>query len=485
MRSMVELLSAHAVTKAETLFVADDSGREYTYSAAWEAVRRAAFRILQNGEIQRGDRIMVECNQDVSFLLVDFACELIGAVFVPFESNASDDRKRAIREETGSVLLVSQTTELKSIKRLSFDRIFEGKEVLEEYEFPASDDLSEILYTTGTTGVSKGIALTNRANIALAENIRFGVGMKPENRELIPVPISHSHGLRCCYANLLNGGSIILTNGLMAVKKVFSLMARYRVTAMDLAPSAAALLIKLSKGAFWEYGKHLDYIQIGTASLPEGLKEQLINNLPGVRLYNFYGSTESGRSCVLEFSKEQGRDRCIGKPTVNSTIYFTDSERQRITATADRPGLLASSGPMNMSGYWKNPALTNTVLCNGCVFTNDLGYMDEDGFIYLFGRNDDVINYNGIKISPEEIEDIAVRYPGVKDAACVPVPDTLSGQVPKLFLTLEDENDFEMKSFLTYLSEHIDANKMPKSIECISSIPRSSNGKILRRKLIP
>lgn len=485
MNSMVEVLADYAEKRPDILFCADNQKNEYTYGETWKKVKSAAQALKHNYGIEQNQKILVECNQDADYLIVDFACELIGAVFVPIENNASYDRKRSICEEVEGSLWIYKSGPLDFVKSIHYDVLLEPVEELFEYTFPKETSVAEILYTTGTTGKSKGIVISHRANIAVAENIMYGVEMKAGNVEFIPIPISHSHGIRCCYANLLNGGSIILIDGLMRIKNVFQLLDQYKVTAMDISPSAAALLIKVSKGAFWNYGKKLDYIQIGTASLSENLKEQLVSELEGVRLYNFYGSTESGRSCVLNFSDEKGRINCIGKPTKNAEIVFTDENRNIIKTSSDKLGLLASKGPMNMDCYWNNPELTNEILKDNYIYTSDLGYIDDEGYIYVLGRKGDVINYNGIKIAPEEIEEIANKYSGIRDSACVPMQDAVMGQIPKLYVSLTNPNDeFDTKAFIGFLTEHLDGNKLPKRIEVIDEIPRSFNGKILRKELV-
>lgn len=483
MNSMVEVLAQHAETEPNNLFVTDSYGFEYTYSEAWRCVRRFAYFLKFSAGVKSGEKVMVECNQDAFFILIDLACNLIGVVFVPVENGASSDRKKSIFEETEAKAWFSKTEKLNYVASYLYADIMASEEELTDYSFQSGDTVAEILYTTGTTGKSKGIVISNSANVALAENIKFGVKMNPGNTELIPIPISHSHGIRCCYANLLNGGTIVLADGLLKVKAAFELIDKYKVTALDISPSAAQLLIKISKGKFWEYGARMDYIQIGTAALPEQLKEQLIAELPDVRLYNFYGSTESGRSCVLEFSSVLGKKNCIGKPTKNSEILFTDDSHEFIDASESNPGLLASRGKMNMNGYWKNPELTEEIMRDNCVFTNDLGYMDSEGYVYVIGRKDDVINYNGIKIAPEEIEQIACDFDGVKDCACVPMADSIAGQVPKLFIEVENAQTFDMKSYLDFLYKRLDSNKVPKRVDIIDHIPRTANGKIKRKEL--
>lgn len=483
MDSMAEILADYAKKQPDKLLVADYRGNEFSYAEAWLNVRRVAEFLAVKEGITQGQKILVDCCQDCYYFLADLACNLIGAVFIPVEENASLETIKSICDETGAVVFFTDKDNVRFMRCIRFSEAFSFEKGNYLPSFQKKNAMAEILYTTGTTGKSKGIILTNEANLALAENIKYGVKMKPGNVELIPVPISHSHGIRCCYANLLNGGTIILSNGLLNLKKVFELIDKYSVTAMDLSPSAAQLMVKISKGTFWEYGIRFDYIQVGTAILSEQLKEVLVQNLPGVRLYNFYGSTESGRTCVLEFSRFFGKSNCIGKPTKNSEIVFTDEQRNIIDATRDNPGLLASKGKMNMSGYLGNQELTDITMFDGFVFTNDVGYIDAEGYVYILGRNDDVINYNGIKIAPDEIEQVALRYPHIKDSACVPIVDEIAGQVPKLFICVDDKTTFSMKDFNSFLQIRLDASKIPKRIEIIDIIPRTTNGKIKRKEL--
>lgn len=317
--------------------------------------------------------------------------------------------------------------------------------VLCEIDFPASDQIAEILFSTGTTGKSKGIVLTHGNDIALAENVMYGVQMKKGNVELIPMPLSHSHGLRRTYANLVMGNSAVFTDGVTLLKKVFNLMEQYHVTSMDLSPSMLSIIFKLSKDRLGDYADQIDYIQLGSAPLPEKDKIHLSRILPKTRLYNFYGSTEAGCSCLLDFNSMSGKPGCIGKPAVNARFIVVDEHRNEIKSSPDNPGFLASAGSINMKEYFKAPELTAAAMENGFIYTKDLGYIDEEGYVYMLGRKDDVINYGGIKISPEEIESVVIQNPAIRDCACIPVKDALTGQAPKLLIVLEGREKQEGK----------------------------------------
>lgn len=482
MKTLAEVFFDYAQTQPDALFAADGSGAFLTYAQALARARHVAARLRDGFGVRRGDRVVVRCAQSVGYLTVYLACNLLGAVIVPIEDRASGERIQSIAGETECALCVSGIAEKTVEPTVSYRELEAGDGVLEAIEFPEPESVSEILYTTGTTGKSKGIVMTHRANVALAENVRYGVAMKPGSVELIPLVMSHSHGLRTFYGNLLNGGAVVLTNGVMNIKGLFALMERFGVTALDLSPSAAQFLIQLGQASFWEKARKLDYIQIGTAALPEALKKTLADNLPGVRLYNFYGSTESGRTCVLDFNAERDREKCIGRPAKNAEIIFTDDDRHPVDATPEHPGLLASRGPMNMERYWKNEALTGGILVNGFVCTNDMGYFDAQGFAYVVGRRDDVINYAGIKISPGEVEDVVLQYPGIAETAFVGRKDPAVGELPVLFVAPSD-GGFDLEAFNAFLRARVDRSKLPKAVEVVEALPRTFNGKIDRKKM--
>jgi len=481
-KTLHDAFAFHTAHTPDARFFADARGACFSYGAAMARARAAAAALRRGYGVRPGERVLVKCDQSAEYLLALLACGLLGAVYVPVEQNASADRLREIAADTESVLLIADAP-FGDMPCATYAALAAAPDTEEAFAPPAPATLSEILYTTGTTGKSKGIAMTHAADLALAENICDGVAMRPGSTELIPLAMSHSHGLRTFYAALLNGGAAVLSDGVMNVRGFFGLMEAFGVTALDLSPSAAQILIRLSKGAFWQAAKDLDYIEIGTAALPEELKAQLTGHLPGVRLYNTYGSTESGRSCILEFSAHGDKKHCIGRPSVNAEIVFTDDARRPVAATPEQPGLLASRGPMNMRGYWNNPELTDSVLIDGFVCTNDLGYIGGDGLVYVVGRRDDVINYNGLKIAPGEIEETAERYPGVSECACVGKADAVAGQLPWLYVVREPDADFDPAAFTAYLQAHLDGSKLPKAVKYVDALPRTYNGKLDRKRL--
>lgn len=484
--SIIGKIASHAEEQPDRLALADSS-QSVTYGELWRRVYGLSRKLSELG-VGHGSCVVVECNQSVDYMTCEFAIQLLKGVFVPVEKNSAADRVREIADSVEAVLYIGKKPF--DGGELSFFPIEEAANYAfsdpidrDTIDFPQASDTAEILFSTGTTGKSKGIELSHGNDAALAENVICGVKMKKDNVELIPMPLSHSHGLRRTYGNLVNGSAAVFIEGVTLLKKVFNMMDQYQVTAMDLSPSSLSIIFKLSRDRLGDYADQLDYIQLGSAPLPEEDKLHLSRLLPKTRLYNFYGSTEAGCSCLLDFNSMSGKPGCIGKPAVNAEFIVVDENRNVISSSEDNLGFLASAGPINMKGYWKAPELTAETMADGYIYTKDLGYIDEDGFIYMLGRKDDVINYGGIKISPEEIESIVIKHPLISDCACIPVRDALTGQAPKLFVVLSDADAYEPKELKTFLSQNLDASKQPKYIETINAIPRTFNGKIQRNKL--
>ena len=448
---------------------------------------------LASLNVNRGDRIICECTQDASFMALNLACSLNGSVFVGVERKVANQRLLEICEQTeaGLVLTLRDRPDL-PVRTMTMKQFFAdhcGSADLPSYKelpLPQPEDICEILFSTGTTGKSKGVLLTNRANVANAQNIIAGTQMEEDTVELMPLPLNHAHGLRTAYAHLLNGSTCLILNGITLPRVVLNKMQEYGANAMDLTPSACEMLIKTAGDSLHTLSSGIRYIEVGAAFLPEGTKEKLRECFPSSRLYNFYGSSESGRCCVLNFQEVTDRPGCIGKPVPNASFCFLDEDFHAIESDAEHTGILACRGTMNMSGYWKEPALTQETVRDGYVVTADLSYMDSDGYIYVLGRRDDVINYKGIKISPEEIEEVALKCDLISDCACVPMKDELAGQVPKLYIVLNPDRqaDYSDEKLFGYLKERVDDNRMPRQIERIDAIPRTYNGKIQRRKLM-
>lgn len=486
-KSIVEAVFNYAEKTPDKLCLADET-LSVTYAEYKKLICKIAT-VLKSANVKADDKVVIEATQTISYLATQLAIQVIGAVFVPVERNCAWDKTQRVVSASGAKLVITQkeNPSYDDVVAFSMDTIQGKAAIAEEYiptSFPESSDVAEILFSTGTTGKEKGIVLTHDNNVALAENVIYGVKMKEDNVEMIPSPMNHSHGLRRYYGNMYMGATVVLFTSVMAVKLFFDTMDKYKVNSMDLVPTALTVLLKLSKDKFAEYKDVMRYIQFGSAPLSEADMQKIRSLLPDTRLYNFYGSTESGCICIYDFNTDKDKAKCIGHPAHNARLFVVDEDRNEIkNSSAENTGLLASCGRMNMLGYFNDPEETAEAMENGVIYSKDEAYFDEDGDIILLGRKGDVINTGGNKVAPDEIEEVAKKHPSVADCGCIGVPDQFKGSVPKLFVQIKKSEEFNPVAIREFLTDNLEPYKVPASIVSIDKIPRTFNGKLLRRAL--
>ena len=481
--SIVEAVFSHAERTPHKLCIADDK-TSLTYAEYSCAIKKYAT-VYEKLGVGRGDYVVMEAKQSIDYLASELALQLMGAVFVPVENKCAEAKIASFAERVKASAVVTVKADAEG-RYVTYDRIaelFSEAEAVCDYTLPGKSTVSEVLFSTGTTGKEKGIILTHGNDIALAENVMYGVEMEKDNVEMIPSPMNHSHGLRRYYANMYNGSTVIILGSVMDVRRFFSNLDTYGVNSMDLVPAALAVLLRLSKGKLADYADRIRYLQLGAAPLPEADKNAVCALLPKTRIYNFYGSTESGCTCIYNFNVAEPKKNCIGKPTHNTKLLIVDDDRVPFESNPEKTGALATAGGMNTLGYFEDEDETARVLADGIVYSNDIGYVDGDGDVILLGRRGDVINVGGNKVSPEEIEDAAKKIEGVADCGCIPVEDSAKGHVPKLFVQMVKGCDFDMKSIRNALAATLEPYKVPSYIVEIEKIPRSYNGKLLRKEL--
>jgi long-chain acyl-CoA synthetase len=355
-----------------------------------------------------------------------------------------------------------------------------------EYEMPDENQVAEMLFTTGTTGRPKGGMLTFKNLYASTHNTWHGVNMEPEDIVLIPLPLNHSVGMRVTRTALYIGATIVIQNGFMFSKETRENIVEHGCTALVSVPASMELLYRNMGDNFIPTMGRLRYIEIGAGSLSYDMKEKLTAILPDTEIYNTWGSTETGGAIFLNVSKQKDKLKSMGKPASGIKIKVVDPEGNDISAAArdiNTAGRMVLQGDMQMAGYYHMPEATAETLVDGWLYTNDLVYLDEDGFVYMLGRADDIINVGGEKVSPIEVENTASQYSGISDAACigVPDPDGVVGQVPVLYVV--PEAGYDEKGLIRFLASRLEAYKLPKQFISIQEIPRNRMKKLDRKAL--
>lgn len=473
-------MKEHAQYQPDKLAVAD-SITELTYKKYWRKITNGAS-FLKAKNIYQGEYILIKTSQTVAYMAVYHAIQLAGAVCIPIEKSTKIEKIIQVMQETKATKFIGDVT-INGYECYQISELFEYECEFQDHEIPDINAEAIILYTTGTTGKSKGIVIKYSSEDKVAENVIHGVEMKKNNVELVPIPLNHSNGLRRYLANMVNGSTVVFADGLFFIKAFFDLVDKYKVTSFALVPASINIMFKLSGDKIKEYNEQLDYIQVSSAIIPEADKERLKELLPNVRLYNVYGSTEFGPSCILNFNSKDNRSMCIGYPARHAFFKIIDENGDDFAeATAENPGMLAYSGPMGMKEYYGAPELTAKAVVKGYLITSDLGYIDSQGRVYMLGRADDVIITGGNKVSPFEVEEVAKKTKGVIDCICAPKEDELAGAVPILYIVTDVT--FDLKVLKVQLTNFLEEFKRPRSIIEIESVPRTYNGKLDRKAKI-
>jgi len=452
----------------------------------------AAAKVLTSKGMDGKKKIVSIAGARLEFIVNMFATYLIGSVWVPLESTMKKDGVDDVfaQVEADYALVPFEAEEANYIDRDSlFAEVVEAYEkgdLLEEYTMPDLEEVSDILFTTGTTGKSKGIELRHRNMMATTINTYTKMGLTDKDINLVPAPLNHAFGIRRVYAMNVIGATVILLDGVRVPRKFFDAIEKYKPTAITMVASAFEFILKLSKGKIGEYKDIIKCINVGAQPVSEGLKQSLRELLPNTNLINIYGSTEAGCVTGMSFSEHWEKRASIGTPSVCAEILFSDAEGNLIeNPTKENPGFITVGGDTVMKGYLNEPELNAKTIVNGRVLTSDMAYVDEDGFIYTLGRKGDVINVGGNKVSPAEVEETLMKMPGIKECACIGIDDPkgILGKVPKMFVVYE-KDEVPVDEMKRFLREKLEQYKVPAFFEEIDEIPRTFNGKIQHYKLV-
>ena len=450
--------------------------------------RKAAAFLKEQG-IRPGDRIIVEADHILPYVYFWYGIQLLGATFVPLEKLTPSNRMVEIAKELDAAKIVTLTAredlpeswslEEITAKFLAMDDNFQPEE-------PDEESLAEILFTTGTTGKSKGVMVSyaNQVNIALAGIETTNI--QPDNVWLIPTPMNHAAGLRKVHIAMAVGSTSCLLEGFRNVKQYFKTIHDYNVTSLYLPPSAIHMLLALASKNLAELEGQLRFIYSSSAAYPEQDKEKMRKLLPSVYMYNCFGSSEVGVVCTDEFCVSGGSSYTgsVGKPNSYAQIIILDENYQeKKNATAQDPGLVAIRSKSVTKGYWNEPEQTAKAFQDGMLIMSDLCYFAPNGELILVGRSNDTINMGGLKVAPAEVEEVVSRVACVDESLLIPI--VRGGNTAlKLLVVLKEGMELDEEAIRNVIQKNLEPYKLPKQIVVIDEIIRTFNGKIDRKQMI-
>lgn len=495
MKTLITRIMEIVLEKPDKLAVAFKK-EQLTYCELSEKIKSIGS-CLANIGIQKGDRILFTTLSKPEMVATYLGIQYCGAIAVFLDKNATVGNIEFVYKDTNAVLLLTDKP-LKNIndniKILSLKRLYHGElnechndEVL-PYELPMENDIAELLFTTGTTGNPKGVILSYKTVYNILKNTIDGIGIREDERLLLPLPLNHSFALRVLRAVLYQGASVILQNGFTFAKEIENNLDAYQCTALAVVPASIETISRQMQGQFAEIIGRFRYIEASAGSLTVEQRKRLTKLLPNTTIYNTWGSSESGGALfinVTEIASDPEKICSIGKPLHGIQVRVLDEKGNEIQqSNSEHPGRMSLKGDMQMVGYWNRKELTEETLKDGWLQTSDIVYTDKDGYVYMLGRADDIINVGGEKVSPIEVENIASEYPHIRECACIgtPDPDEILGNIPILFVVPKD-NFYSSEDMQTYLSEHMERYKLPKYYIQLQDLPRNRMQKIDRKAL--
>ena len=489
-------------------------GRTITFEGLQERVNRLANGLSELG-VGPGDRVatmQVNTNQcieayfasaqlDAIYVPINFraktdelaqmldivqpSCLLIGERYLPLVAEGSVPSERV-------VVLDGEIQGEPGSGHLNYDALLAGASP-EQMHFPEAgdDDTTVIMFTAGTTGAPKGVMLTHDSfSSYLLANVE-PADPDVEESNLITVPFYHIAGLQAALAAVYGGRTLVVMRQFEPVEWL-QLVQEYRANRAMLVPTMLKQLMEHPDFSDYDLSS-LSVITYGAAPMPLEVIREAIEKFPGARFINAFGQTETASTItmlppddhVLDGSPEEietklKRLTSIGKPLDDVEVAIVDEGGK--TVPVGETGEIVARGSRMMAGYWQQESATRDTLRGGWVYTGDLGYQDQDGYIYLSGRAKDFIKRGGEMISPEEVEQVLRSHPELDDAAVIGVPDVEWGEEVRAVVVGRADRVTE-EQIIEYCRDRLAGFKRPRSVVFIDELPRNAMGKVLKRDL--
>lgn len=445
---------------------------------------------LRDARLSNGDRVIIWLPNSGQYVAAYLAVLEIGGIVVGLHPKVpGSDCFKAIQHVAARGLITTcdawgQNRESLEKSSLSFTLLPEQTLSFPKTEttaFPAPEDLAQIVYTSGTTGEPKGVMLSHSNLIANTRSILACLGLGPADAIVAVLPFVFVYGNSVMLSHLFVGAKIVIENSLQYPKLIVDWMKQEDVTGFSGVASNYAFLLRQSNFNAVNLPA-MRYFTSAGGPMPSELLRRIHAAFPGRDFHVMYGQTEATARLTMLPPEELERKRgSAGRaiPGVFIRILTPDGHG----AAAGEVGEITVEGPNVMQGYWQDPAATAKVLKDGRLHTGDLGYMDDEGYVYITGRNSEMIKSGAFRLSPNEIEDVLFQHPNVYEAGVVGVEDDMLGEVIVGAVVMKTQTRTSENELLAHCARHLAAYKRPKAIYILKELPKSQNGKVLRQPL--
>jgi acyl-CoA ligase (AMP-forming) (exosortase A-associated) len=488
-----------------------------------EVARRTAglATALRKFDVKRGERIGIHLDASVPQVISIFGVSQSEGVYVPINALLYPEQVMHIARDCGMKALITNAAKVESlievipqIPSLKF-LIVVGEGALPKlsipvYQFDEScaeeppalwretsieKDLAAILYTSGSTGKPKGVMLSHSNVVSGSRIVSTYLGITDTERILAVLPFSFDAGMNQLMTAFEKSGTLVLINFTFA-REIVQVLLKERITGLAGVPTLWSLLTQPNSTLSKQPISELRYITNTGGAMPQAVLKILRELLPTTKIFLMYGLTEAFRSTYLPPEELDRRPTSMGKAIPDTEILVLN-EKGDICKPGE-PGELVHRGPTVSLGYWNRPEDTARALrpnpllpselgdCERVCYSGDIVKTDEEGFLYFIGRRDTMIKSSGVRISPTEVEEVLFQTGKLRGAAVIGVPDDVLGQVVKAFVIARDGDPLDTEALLAACAEKMPRYMVPKFIEVLAEMPKTSSGKVdypaLRRR---
>ena len=360
-------------------------------------------------------------------------------------------------------------------KKITFLDLFNSKK-LNNIKNIESNNIGYLIYTSGTISVPKGVGITHSNYIFTTKNIIQKLNYVESDVNLIALPLSHSFGLGCLHVSLFLGSTVILVENTSDIELLLDLTTKNNATTIAAVPITLNKIIQKKNLNLEEKLKNIRLIITNSTSISVETVKAYQDILQNGKLATYYGLTEASRSTFMIFNIT-GKEKSVGVPPDGIQIKIDNNVKNELET-----GEIMIKGKNVIDKYWNNRD-ADKLIVNSWLRTGDLGHKDSDGYLYLDGRSDYLINIAGEKVMPEEIERVVKVLTGIKEVVAIGETNEMFGQVIKLFIQKTANSKLKKSDVLTHCIANLERFEVPRVIEFVDDFPRNEFGKIERFKL--
>lgn len=469
--------------------------RSWTYGQFWADANRMANALKGLG-VEQGDKVCLFLTNCPEFIIAYYACQKVGAVAVSISSMCKADEVEYMVNDSEGVVLITEEALMEhvpararipnlrtvvSIDGDSGDRKWSDLLGAASPEFRTvytdRHEGAAIIYTSGTTGKPKGVVLTHGNVVSNTNAAKYMCQMRPDDRAICFLPIYHSFAQNFIFNSVVQAACTLVLHKKFDLDRVLESLQKDRITRWYAVPAIYIMVLNDPRSA--EAMKTVRYCFSAASSMPGEVARQWKEKF-GLVIHEGYGLTETTPFATYnhEFRHKEGS---VGTAVMDVEIRIADGDGNEVPR--GELGEIWIKGPNVMKEYYRKPEETAETIVNGWLRSGDIGYMDDEGYVFIVDRLKDMINSAGLKIWPREVEEVIYTHPNVRECAVIGVPHEVFGETVKAVIALKEPGRTTAEEIIELVKKHLADYKAPRIVEFLDELPKNPTGKILKREL--